>query len=756
MKHKHKSALCLLLCLVLLLSLLPTPAVYAEGLENELSVPEQQNEEQGEPKTEEPGSDPVLVSVVFVCEPEETVLTVKAGEEAKEAEDDGSFSLPYGEYTYSASAEGYVALADVPFTVSEEDGERKEIPVTLERTPVGDAEENADDTGDELGNTEGEAGNTEESGEKSGNTDEAGEKSGSTDETGDTSDDTENESEETEGELSGKRTLGVGGMRLLGETEAVPYVDANGESQNCTVYELVTTDSTSLGTSESTTWYVVSGDVEIGSRITINGDVNLILKDGATLNAFGGIGGENASLSIYAQSNGTGKLIAYGTDAGIGASNGTTIIKIYGGKVTAVATTITTDDSGDQCGYGITGDSVTINGGTVIAYGPLAGIAGATVTITDGAVQTAIVNDKTYYGEAGIIGTTSLTISGGTVIALGSLSGLDGNTVTISGSGTEVYTYGSCGISSSGNITIDGGTISTLIGQNVSNIGLTGKNVTISGGTVNATCYDLGIVGENKVKISGGTVNAYGYSYSGILGGTYTASESGDSYDITEFPTGSVTISGGTVTSEGSSQGVNSGTVSVTGNLVVLAGENKDSAGNVLASKFASSHTQKWVKVTEPFVEFEGGSLRRRVLKSNTSYVVNSSTDFRLKFNFYLPEGAEVQVNDNSIFSWSAGENATLRNTHLKKYTTDENKITSALVITNVPASMFDTKFPCTVQLEYTLGGNTYQIGLQAKTISIKEVCEKLYDLYPSDIWGLYAKYLLTQSDQDTYNSPNN
>lgn len=66
-------------------------------------------------------------------------------------------------------------------------------------------------------------------------------------------------------------------------------------TQNCT--EL---DSTS--TALNSGWYVVNGEVTISSRITVTDEVNLILADGATLNATAGITvtGTN-SLNIYGQ-----------------------------------------------------------------------------------------------------------------------------------------------------------------------------------------------------------------------------------------------------------------------------------------------------------------------------------------------------------------------------------------------------------------------------------------------------------------------
>ena len=65
------------------------------------------------------------VSVVFNATPETAVVTVydaaAEGEpEAIAAQEDGSFLLVPGEYTYTAAAEGYISVEAVPFTVTDE------------------------------------------------------------------------------------------------------------------------------------------------------------------------------------------------------------------------------------------------------------------------------------------------------------------------------------------------------------------------------------------------------------------------------------------------------------------------------------------------------------------------------------------------------------------------------------------------------------------------------------------------------------
>ena len=120
--------------------------------------------------------------------------------------------------------------------------------------------------------------------------------------------------------------------------EAVPYrawdgtavVDVQG---GCTDYtELV--NQTTWGTAGSTTWYVLKEDRTITDRITVAGDVHLILCDDKTLTAKAGItvedndndpdNGSPNGLSVYAQSDdeGMGALLAGTEDGAQATGNG--------------------------------------------------------------------------------------------------------------------------------------------------------------------------------------------------------------------------------------------------------------------------------------------------------------------------------------------------------------------------------------------------------------------------------------------------
>jgi len=221
------------------------------------------------------------------------------------------------------------------------------------------------------------------------------------------------------------------------------YIDAIGATQivQSGTPLIEYTNQTTLGSPGATTWVRVSGTRTASGRITIQGNVHIILMDDSHLNASnGGINVASAySLNIYSQSMGAnmGKLTANGTngtnggnaqrggggrggDAGIGGSGGSPnhdsggsrgndagAIFNNGGEITARggtggnggsgwaggaggagagiggggggggAATAGLGSNGKSGGSGGSGVAVIVNGGTVIAYWGAAGNGGA-------------------------------------------------------------------------------------------------------------------------------------------------------------------------------------------------------------------------------------------------------------------------------------------------------------------------------------------------------------------------------------------
>ena len=329
----------------------------------------------------------------------------------------------------------------------------------------------------------------------------------------------------------------------------VEYIDfdENGvqitEPRSCDQYSLVTENNTEWNASdENNGWYVVSGEVTIGKkeapqRVTVSGDVHLILANDAKLTMSGGISvNAGNSLTVYAQpaenDKTTGSLTVENVEegnAGIGGdvqqSGGT--ITINGGEITA---------NGGDNGAGIGGGSassggiITINGGTIATTGGNLGAgigggdndSGGEITINGGDKIIATGNG----GGAGI---------GGGNYGAGGMIEINGGNITANGQGSS-SARGGAGIGggsqqSGGTITIHGGEITATgyfgsagIGSGfAASIG-SATVINIDGGIVTATCSDdaletlggAGIGGGGAanssvaITISGGTVTATG------------------------------------------------------------------------------------------------------------------------------------------------------------------------------------------------------------------------------------------------------
>ena len=274
-------------------------------------------------------------------------------------------------------------------------------------------------------------------------------------------------------------------------------------------------------------WYRADGSVSATDRITVSGDVKLILMDGCEINAPKGITVNNgSSLTVYAQStdeNTMGRLIAELPDAknfaaigGDGTNPGSIsgAITINGGKIHAKCS------GSDSYGAGIGGGAreagnVTINGGLVEAKGHQgAGIgtgAGATI----------------QFRAPGI------TINGGTVTAEAFLA-LENDTVS-----NNLHIAGASGAAGIGGGNLSYGGVITINGGMVSSKGRGGAGIGNGGnGSGNESIYGFGC----SISINGGTVNAYGYAGGAAIGGGCGYERGND--------VKSISITGGTVKAE--------------------------------------------------------------------------------------------------------------------------------------------------------------------------------------------------------------
>ena len=364
-------------------------------------------------------------------------------------------------------------------------------------------------------------------------------------------------------------------------------------------------------------WYVAQGEVTIGTddnpqRVTVTGDVHLILTDGCTLTVNGGIQLEAGnSLTIYGQSEqaGTmGKLTASITsentaiyNAAIGGNTGKTggTLTVCGGAVEATVSVSNdlksssqTPQGGNIYGAAIGGGGTKTgnggNGGTATVYG---GAVEATVTVIDVSQSDPDTsqgnNNGSFAGDS-----YGAAIGGG-----GSETGNGGNGGTITIFGGTVRAESSCGAGIGGgsgdiggggiggNITIFGGTVraESVLGAGIGggsggsggNTGGDGGTITISGGTVEVQSVSgAGIGGGNSGFGFSGFIQTKGTGGSGgtitISGGSVTATTmTGRSIslfsDMNEGRWAGAAIGGGSC---GGGSGGSSGTITISGGIV--------------------------------------------------------------------------------------------------------------------------------------------------------------------------------------------
>lgn len=402
-------------------------------------------------------------------------------------------------------------------------------------------------------------------------------------------------------------------------------------------YCLVTGSDTTWGTESTSSWYVVTDVVTISERVTVSGDVSLILTDDASLTAADGIEVDDGnSITIYGQTAGIGKLTATSTSdyaAGIGG------------------------------GYRKDAGSITIHGGSITAQG--------------GQTQRAIGGYLNYYG-AGIGGGRSasagtVTIYGGTISATGGVNspGIGGaysntasGTVTIYG-GTitargSVYTHGIGWYQNPLDlIAIRGGDVTATAGNSGAGIGGTsssadGGKIVITGGKVTASASGggAGIGGGNnggtvdEIIISGGEVAATGSTSGGAgIGG----GNGGDG--------GNIEITGGTVNATsgwgsaaiGGGRDADSATITITGGTVTATARN---SSNHQSSAFGASSDENTT------ITISGGTVIAQVRETTTdpavSFTVAPTLSYPDGYRWRTSSIDEYTSSSTSAYAWDS------------------------------------------------------------------------------------------------------
>lgn len=432
------------------------------------------------------------------------------------------------------------------------------------------------------------------------------------------------------------------------EIPVIAYIDADGNPQShaCTPIVEGTTSYLTLGRTEG--WYVVNSDVTISGTQGVkflDKAVHIVLCDGATLtsnattNDFNGINANNGSLTIYAQSGGTGRIVATAID--MSAINAKLDLDINGGIISA-----TTEGAIGIHAANMKSGSITIRRGSVTAQATTRGITannnltilGGTVSVTAtrtdaGSGLSAYYGDVSIFGgnvtangyngiEAGIANPTSITLGYTTVddritassYACATLTIADGQILS---DGTDTY---SGTLSSEQKTAIAGKTLSAAIpyidadgttkykaSKDLTFITTSTQNYGNAANTEGWYCVNSDVDFISTVTFKDQQVNII------LCDGATMSGEAGGSNRALNVENGSLTIYG---------QSLSTGTLTVSSNMgrAINASTNIDINGGIINAKSANSNG---IYATNGNITIRRGNITAR---SSTAYGIRATT----------------------------------------------------------------------------------------------------------------------------------
>ena len=301
------------------------------------------------------------------------------------------------------------------------------------------------------------------------------------------------------------------------ETQYIAY-DAEGTKSIKDIPEdAIELTGTIEATSLAAGTYVVSGEASRNGNLPMDGEVNLILKDGASLTVNGMIS-DATTLNIFGQEKSTGKLTIDNSeiDFGIFIKN----VNIHGGVISITGPGQAIETGGTLNIYnGTITASGTMNG--IMALGPMNVYGGElTATSTTTEVIAPAISVYPEGNNAAILtiydGKVTATSAAASGISVNDRSGATGDIVIKGGTVKATGAGGAEGILVNGDIVISGGTVEAYGGEGGGK-GLEG-NITISGGTVTAVGGDGDSEGsgyggagvDGALEVNGGTLTATG------------------------------------------------------------------------------------------------------------------------------------------------------------------------------------------------------------------------------------------------------
>ena len=360
-------------------------------------------------------------------------------------------------------------------------------------------------------------------------------------------------------------------------------------------------DASTITTTINAGFYDVKGDVNLSGTITLAGDAEFLLRDGATLKISGAIVDNTGTynLKIYAQSEGTGMGKLDITSSGTVYPISVNKLTVHGGEIIATNT--------DARAVNLTG-GLDILGGKLIASGKLYGISvsGGIVNVVNGTVDAKSTQSNS---RAISLDPADFIILGGNVKATtagnnGSCLYVNGNMTVYDGEIDAQSTGPSYGIRVFKKLTVSGGNITAISGDGSVTNAIFVYEMEVSGGTINAiagagnqgiyvqsygTATPVFVVSGGNITAKGGDITTgnagYGIAVNGsskITGGTINAT-GGDAttgYAGHGFVSNGITVSGGTLTATGGAVSGNSrGGDGIVGQLIISGGSVEATGG---------------------------------------------------------------------------------------------------------------------------------------------------------------------------------
>jgi hypothetical protein len=174
-----------------------------------------------------------------------------------------------------------------------------------------------------------------------------------------------------------------------------------------------------------------------------------------------------------------------------------------------------------------------------------------------------------------------------------------------------------------------------------------------------------------------------------------------------------------------------------------------DGAGNITITGIKSFSEFELVSVGDVTATCQGASLRRRVRTADQVTVVNTSTDYRVTFDWTDSGNNDVSVSKSTL-QWSNNGGYSWHDVAINNTEEVVSGTTRAsVVITGIPSSAFNTTINTRLCLKNSSGVEILTVN--GPSYSVRDVADKLSKLQNNETWSDYGKFLLGTYNIESY-----